>query len=199
MFVTREPHHCLKREGSLLLFLATAISCTGIIIRVLPRSNNDDDVKPGVHMSSDIDELQEVLRRSGQRMTPQRMMVLSALSEHEGHITAETILDLVRPDYPYINLSTVYRTLDLLIELGLVAETDLGGGVRQFELMGSRPHHHLICQRCGSTIEIGDETLQPLRERLQTRYDFEPRMDHFAIFGICHQCREQESVSATGH
>jgi Fur family ferric uptake transcriptional regulator len=148
-------------------------------------------------MASDIDELQEALRRSGQRLTPQRMMVLSALAQQDGHVTAETILELVRPDYPYINLSTVYRTLDMLVEVGLVAETDLGGGVRQFELMGSKPHHHLICQRCGHTIEIGDDTLQPLRERLQQRYGFEPRMDHFAIFGICAHCREQEPESAT--
>ncbi len=146
-------------------------------------------------MASDIDELQEALRRSGQRLTPQRMMVLSALAEQDGHVTAETILELVKPDYPYINLSTVYRTLDLLVELGLVAETDLGSGVRQFEILGSHPHHHLICQRCGETIEIGDETLQPLRERIQTLYDFEPRMDHFAIFGVCRHCREQEPTA----
>jgi Fur family ferric uptake transcriptional regulator len=141
-------------------------------------------------MTSDIDELQDVLRRSGQRLTPQRMMVLSALAQQGGHVTAETILEMVRPDYPYINLSTVYRTLDMLVELGVVAETDLGGGVRQFELLGAQPHHHLICQRCGTTIEVGDEVLQPLRERLQNLYDFEPRMDHFAIFGICARCRD---------
>ena len=144
-------------------------------------------------MESDIDELQDVLRRSGQRLTPQRMMVLSALAQQGGHVTAETLLELVKPDYPYINLSTIYRTLDMLVELGLVAETDLGSGVRQFELLGSHPHHHLVCQRCGTTIEVGDETLQPLRERLQTLYDFEPRMDHFAIFGICPHCRENET------
>lgn len=147
-------------------------------------------------MTSEIDELQDVLRRAGQRLTPQRMMVLSALAQQDGHVTAETILELVRPEYPYINLSTIYRTLDLLIELGLVAETDLGGGVRQFELMGTRPHHHLVCQRCGTAIEIDDETLQPLRERLQTLYGFEPRMDHFAIFGICRHCRESDSDSS---
>jgi Fur family ferric uptake transcriptional regulator len=148
-------------------------------------------------MSSDIQALQEVLRRSGQRLTPQRMMVLAALAEQDGHITAETILELVRPEYPYINLSTIYRTLDLLVELALVAETDLGSGVRQFELLGPHPHHHLICQRCGGTIEIGDETLQPLRERLQTHYGFEARMDHFAIFGVCKACRENAGETAS--
>lgn len=148
-------------------------------------------------MSTNIDELQAALRRSGQRLTPQRMMVLSALSQQDGHVSAETIMELVKPEYPYINLSTIYRTLDMLVELGLVAETDLGSGVRQFELVGSHPHHHLICQHCGGTIEIGDEILQPLRERLQRLYDFEPRMDHFAIFGVCGHCREKEMSSAS--
>jgi len=149
-------------------------------------------------MASDIGELQEALRKSGQRLTPQRMMVLSALAEQDGHVSAETILELVKPEYPYINLSTVYRTLDMLVELGLVAETDLGSGVRQFEILGTHPHHHLICQRCGGTVEIDDETLQPLRERLQTLYGFEPRMDHFAIFGVCQHCREPEAAAGAG-
>lgn len=140
-------------------------------------------------MTDNIRELQDVLKRAGQRLTPQRMMVLSVLAGQDGHMTAEEILDLVRREYPYLNPSTVYRTLDLLVELGLVAATDLGEGVRQFELVGSEPHHHLICRHCGATIEIGDDLLQPLRERLQEEYAFVARMDHFAIFGVCRECQ----------
>lgn len=148
-------------------------------------------------MLNDTQALQEALRQSGQRLTPQRMMVLAVLAEQESHITAEAILELVRPTYPYINLSTIYRTLDLLVDLALVAETDLGGGVRQFELLGAHPHHHLICQQCGNTVEIGDETLQPLREQLQQTYGFEARMDHFAIFGVCRYCQTNEAEQAS--
>lgn len=140
--------------------------------------------------AGDIQELQETLRRAGQRLTPQRMMVLAALAEGEGHLTAEEIYELVRRGYPYVNLSTVYRTLDLLVDLGLVVDTDLGEGVRQFELVGGRPHHHLICRECGATIEIADEVLEPLRRRLREQYCFDARMDHFAIFGLCAECRE---------
>lgn len=121
-------------------------------------------------------------------------MVLSALGEHGGHLTAEEILELVRPAYPYLNFSTVYRTLGLLVELGLVAETDLGGGVRQFELVGEEPHHHLICQRCGQASAIPDEAVQPLRDRLLREYGFAPRMDHFAIWGTCAACRAEPSA-----
>ena len=146
-------------------------------------------------MPGDVHALHEAVRRAGQRLTPQRMMVLSVLAEHGGHMTAEAILELVRPDYPYLNLSTVYRTLDLLVELGLVAETDLGSGVRQFELLGEAPHHHLICQHCGHTAEIDDAALQPLRDYLHQVYGFEARMDHFAIFGTCRACREHAAES----
>ncbi len=141
-------------------------------------------------MGSDVRELQAALKRAGQRLTPQRMMVLSVLAEQGGHMTAEEIFDLVRLEYPYLNLSTVYRTLDLLVSLGLVVETDLGGGVRQFEVLGSEPHHHLICQRCGAAVEIADDVLEPLRRRLDEAYGFQARMDHFAIFGVCADCRD---------
>ncbi|MDI3341857.1 MAG: Fur family transcriptional regulator [Sphaerobacter sp.] len=139
--------------------------------------------------TQEVRELQDMLRRAGLRVTPQRMMVLAALAAGEGHLTADEIFDLVRREYPFLNRSTVYRTLDLLVELGLVAATDLGEGVRQFELVGAAPHHHLICQRCGATAEIADELLQPLRTRLAEEYGFEARMDHFAIFGLCRACR----------
>lgn len=147
-------------------------------------------------MAGNIQDLENSLRQAGQRLTPQRVMVLSVLAERAGHMTADEILDLVRREYPYVNLSTIYRTLDLLADLGLVAETDLGEGVRQFELVGSTPHHHLICQRCGETIEVGDDILRPLRERLQEQYGFDARMDHFAIFGVCHACQSQDNPSS---
>src|SRR5690606_25016798 len=100
-------------------------------------------------MGNGLEELRDALRASGQRLTPQRMMVLSALADADGHMTAEAIFEFVRVQYPYANLSTVYRTLELLVALGLAAETDLGSGVREFELVGTERHHHLICQQCG--------------------------------------------------
>ena len=148
----------------------------------------------GQMMPNDIQELHEVLRKAGQRLTPQRMMVLSVLTERGGHMSAEEILAMIRQEYPYLNLSTVYRTLDLFVELGLVAQTDLGEGVRQFELVGSHPHHHLICQRCGDIIEVSDDLLGPLRQTLREQFGFKARMDHFAIFGICRSCREQPDL-----
>ena len=136
-------------------------------------------------------ELADLLRRKGQRPTPQRMMILAVLAEQGGHLPAEVIYERVRRDYPYINLSTVYRALEMLRDQGIVSETDLGGGVRQFELL-DQPHHHLICLRCGRIEDLAAAVLLPLRERLRTDYGFEARLDHLAIFGVCRDCPAEE-------
>ena len=140
--------------------------------------------------SDDLDALYRALRQAGQRLTPGRSMVLAVLASQNGHLTAEEILDAIRPEYPHVNLSTIYRTLDRLCQLGLVTETDLGGGARRFELAGQSPHHHLICRVCGVTIEIDDGAFEPVREHVRERYGFEAAMSHVAIFGTCHQCRD---------
>jgi Fur family ferric uptake transcriptional regulator len=133
-------------------------------------------------------DLANLLRRKGQRPTPQRMMILSALIDHGGHVTAEVIYDRVRCAYPCLNLSTVYRTLEMLRDAGLVSETDLGGGVRQFERLG-QPHHHLVCLACGQVADLDAAALASLAERLQADYGFAARLDHLALFGLCRDCQ----------
>jgi Fur family ferric uptake transcriptional regulator len=137
-------------------------------------------------------EIAGLLRQKGQRPTPQRMMILSVLAEHGGHLPAEAIYEQVRRQYPSINLSTIYRTLEMLRDQGIVSETDLGGGVRQFELL-DRPHHHLICLHCGQMADLDAATLAPLRERLLADYGFHARLDHLAIFGVCRACAGADS------
>jgi Fur family ferric uptake transcriptional regulator len=137
-------------------------------------------------------DIAALLRQKGQRPTPQRMMILAALAEHGGHLPAEAIYEQVKREYPYINLSTVYRTLEMLRDQGIVSETDLGGGVRQFELL-EHPHHHLVCLHCGQIEDIDAAHLAPLQERLLTDYGFRARLDHLAIFGACRACAEQSA------
>lgn len=129
------------------------------------------------------------LRELGYRLTPQRMMVLSAIEKGEGHISAEEIHSQVQADYPGINKSTVYRTLDLLSELGLVTRTDMGGIVR-YHPAEKGQHHHLVCQECGAVMELDDSILAPLRNALEERYQFQADVRHFAISGRCARCRE---------
>jgi Fur family ferric uptake transcriptional regulator len=126
------------------------------------------------------------LRRVGQRVTPQRLVILGALRPGE-HLAADEIFARVEPLLPGVNRSTVYRTLELFRDLGLVSVTDLGGGARQFELIDDL-HHHLICHRCGAILELDDALVDPLRDGIRARYGFAPAIDHLAVFGFCSVC-----------
>lgn len=130
----------------------------------------------------------ERLRRLGVRVTPQRLLVIEALVEHGGHVTAEAIMQHVAQRYPSINLATIYRTLDVLLNAGLVAEADLGVGANYFELVGESPHHHLVCERCGTVAEMEHDLLAPLRVELLQRYGFRVNPRHLALFGVCSGC-----------
>jgi Fur family transcriptional regulator, ferric uptake regulator len=131
----------------------------------------------------------ERLRKLGVRVTPQRVLVLQALASRDGHMTAEEIMQLVGEQRSGLNLATVYRTLDMLVTLGIVAQTDLGGGASSFELVGNEPHHHLVCEGCHSVTELDDEVLAPLRDQLLARYGFTAHSRHIAVFGLCRKCR----------
>jgi Fur family ferric uptake transcriptional regulator len=117
-------------------------------------------------------------------------MVVEVLAQHGGHITGEEILQRVKQQHPQTNKTTVYRTLDLLSELGMVAVTDMGAGKLEYELL-DRPHHHLICEKCHLRLEVDDTLLEPLRASLLERYGFTTNLDHFALFGVCPVCRTQ--------
>ena len=86
-----------------------------------------------------------------------------------GHLAADEVFARVEPLLPGVNRSTVYRTLELFRDLGLVSMTDLGGGARQFELIDDL-HHHLICHRCGAILELDDALVDPLRDGIRDRY-----------------------------
>ncbi|MBI1885883.1 MAG: transcriptional repressor [Chloroflexi bacterium] len=141
--------------------------------------------------TTDHSSIIQSLRDVGYRLTPQRMMVVSILYDSKGHVSAEEIHDRVREHYPFVDISTVYRTLQLLKKLHIVSETDLGGGRVQFELAHQDRHHHLVCRQCGGTFALDDGLLEPLREQMQGRYGFEADMEHFAIFGVCAACRKR--------
>jgi Fur family ferric uptake transcriptional regulator len=131
----------------------------------------------------------EALQEIGYRLTPQRMMILEAIAESAGHTSAEEILETVRAAYPYLDISTVYRTLDLLKTLHLVSETDLGRGHAQYELLSKGLHHHLICTECGAIFDVPNSFLDSLREDMEGQYGFHPEIEHLAIFGICRRCK----------
>jgi Fur family ferric uptake transcriptional regulator len=142
-------------------------------------------------MSCD-DEMASLLRRAGQKVTPQRLMVLTALKHRDGHATAGQIYEQVRATYPYVDISTVYRTLASLKDLRLVTETDMGAGDLRYEWAAdASPHHHLICHHCRQVLDLDHRYLVGLDAAIRSDYGFEPSLDHFAIFGVCRECRDR--------
>jgi Fur family ferric uptake transcriptional regulator len=140
------------------------------------------------------------LRGVGQRVTPQRMLILGAFDPGV-HLSADEVYARVERLAPAVNRSTVYRTLELFRDLGLISETDLGGGVRHFELLDDGRHHHLICQDCGTMLDLDDDLVRPLRDGIASRYGFAAHVDHLALFGRCSACQTADGKrqTAEGH
>ena len=136
--------------------------------------------KTGV-MSSKLSEL-------GYRLTPQRIMILSAIDSSDDHISAEEIYAQVVAKYANINISTVYRTLELLKRIGLVTETDMGEGRVRYHPVGKGHHHHLVCQECGAIIDLDESVLSSVKDVLLREYGFIADLKHLAIFGRCVNC-----------
>ena len=128
------------------------------------------------------------LSERGYRMTPQRMMVLSAIEKSDHHISAEEIYAQVITRYPHLNISTVYRTMELLHKLGMVTETDLGGGRVRYHPADKGHHHHLVCQECGKVVDLDESVLENLKLALKRDYKFDPDIRHMAFFGRCADC-----------
>ena len=138
----------------------------------------------------------QLLKDSGHRLTPQRLMVLSAVRNAGDHIAANEILEQVRESYPYIDISTVYRTLSVLKQIRLISETDMGGGEYRYEWIEQKRHHHLICRNCDRLTILDHKYLEGLGTEIMDDYQFQADIDHFAIFGLCTECREKERQPA---
>ncbi len=136
---------------------------------------------------------QKVLRENGHRLTPQRMLVIEALHSADRHISAEEIYTQLHRRYPYANISTVYRTLELLKELDLVAEADFGEGPARYHVAEKGHHHHLVCQSCGKVMDLEESLLHPLEDTLLKKYGFDADLRHLAVSGKCNECRKKKA------
>ena len=131
-----------------------------------------------------------VIRETGQKVTPQRVLILCAIRHAGKHVTASHIIDELREDHPYIDVSTVYRTLASATDMGLVSETDMGSRESEFEWIGKDRHHHLICRTCGDVTSLDNTYLDGLATLLYEEVSFQADLGHFAIFGLCRHCQE---------
>ena len=131
----------------------------------------------------------ETLRRRGLRLTPQRQMVLSIIENSGEHLSAEAICQRVQASYPFVSLSTVYRTVERLKAVGLVREVHLLGEQRFYESAGAGDHYHLLCRGCGAVLHVDAALLAGLREQLEHCYHFTPLSLDLIATGYCEQCR----------
>lgn len=133
----------------------------------------------------------QLLRETGHRLTPQRMMILSSVRHSGGHVTAAEILGQIQKTYPYIDISTVYRTLGVLKEMHLISETNMGGGEYRYEWIERQGHHHLVCRECKKVTLLDNKSINTLAGQIFDEYGFEAEINHFAIFGVCSRCRRK--------
>ena len=125
---------------------------------------------------------------AGGRRTAARQAIVEAVLAADGHVTAEDVAGAVRRRFPSVNLSTVYRTLDTLEDLGVLDHVHLGPGGAVFHLSGEA-HPPLVCDGCGSVAEIPLGRLRPFLHMLDRDYGFEGNHRHFALMGLCRECR----------
>jgi Fur family ferric uptake transcriptional regulator len=127
------------------------------------------------------------LRSRGYRITAQRLAILHTIATSR-HPTAESIFDHLRHSEPALNLSTVYRNLAVLQEVGLVTHAHFGSGAPIYHLADEPPHIHLSCLRCGRVTSVGPDTAAAFARRVLADTGFVIDTSHSAVHGLCREC-----------
>lgn len=141
-------------------------------------------------MDNSLAEFKQALARHGHRLTEARKEVLAALVSAGGHVSADELVVLVRQSGSEVGRMTVYRTLDLLTELGLVRPIYQGTGAAHFILLVEGHHHHLVCTGCDSVVELDACLLKDIDGRVEDSTGFEVRGHLLEIFGLCRNCQD---------
>lgn len=132
---------------------------------------------------------EKVLKRSGHRVTRQRELIIDAICAGHGHTSFDDIYARTRARDKSVDRSTIYRTVHLLVDLGLVVEAKTGGTETLYEIRKPLPHHHLVCRGCGSEHEVSNDTIQVTVDAVFEEYRFRVSTDHLVLFGVCAACQ----------
>lgn len=133
------------------------------------------------------------IRDNGYKLTPQRRVILEKVIENKGkHLSTEEIFEIVKIDYPEIGLATVYRTLQLFEEIGIVSTLNLDDGIVRYELsdLNNERHHHLVCTKCGELYEVEMDLLENLNKDILEKYNFKISNHSLKLYGICNKCED---------
>jgi Fur family ferric uptake transcriptional regulator len=132
----------------------------------------------------------DILRAHGYRITPQREMIIEAIAHSGHHINADEIFLQIQQRTRSVNIATVYRTLDLLVEQGLATRIDLGEGRVLYATNEHGPHIHLVCKHCGRVMDANQDMLSVLNDQLQSKYHFTADLQHISLVGLCRDCQK---------
>ena len=142
---------------------------------------------------SSTGEWERRLRSQGYRITPQRQLVLEAV-ETLRHATPDELLVEVQKTAAGINLSTIYRTLEVLEEVGLVSHAHIGHGAPTYHAVEEHAHIHLVCDGCGEVISIDADVAEPFVRALREAVAFDTDITHFSVHGRCANCRSATTL-----
>ena len=142
-------------------------------------------------MSNSSVDYGALLRRRGFRMTPQREIILDAISQGHGHTAFDQIFARVQARSPAMNRATLYRTLEFLRQQRLIFSAEIGGQT-VYEIAQDELHHHLVCVNCGATEALPHEEVKPFFEQLERDHQFSVLTNHLVLFGLCRNCRDKE-------
>jgi Fur family transcriptional regulator, ferric uptake regulator len=140
-----------------------------------------------------LERFRRYLRDHRQPLTRQRDLVAQVVLLAEDHLSVEEILRRLRARGEAVGTATVYRTLDLMLESGLVRAHDFGEGFKRYEPMPAQAHHeHLICERCGRVEEFANERLERMLPVIADEHAFQHRRHRVEVYGVCGDCRRRE-------
>jgi len=132
-----------------------------------------------------------ILKAKGYKLTPQRRLVVEYFHEHDAHLTADEIIRFIEERAPGVDKSTVYRTLDLLENIGCIVKSEVDGHFIYHHAEEGH-HHHLRCRSCGTTIECKEDLFDDIAHILMEEYGFQPDFKHMVIQGLCDECKQKQ-------
>jgi Fur family ferric uptake transcriptional regulator len=135
-----------------------------------------------------VDDIIDLLRQRGLRMTPQRRLIVAEIMRTQGHISPTALSRKVQGEMPGVNASTIYRTLSILEEAGVLAHAHLEGGA-EYHRAEDAGHAHLACSRCGAEDDLSLDEADALQQLIGQHHGFRPDLTHFAISGLCAACQ----------
>lgn len=147
----------------------------------------------GEIMDAIIQNLKDKLKERGYKLTTQRRIIFDVFIENkELHLSPEEVYDKVKEKYPEIGLATVYRTLQLLEDMGTIYKLNFNDGCSRYELNTTKDHqhHHLICLNCGKVTEVEIDLLENLEEEIEKEGNFKIIDHNVKFFGYCKDCKE---------